>query len=300
MIVQCPKCKTKYRMDDELVRDGGTQVRCSRCKAVFEVPSEEPAPEIVEAGKGEEEDFLGLGRGERSNQVKPSEPAVEEPSISARLGLGNEDLDEEDRGNGEDRSDHGPEKSSKRGRTAALLLILVLVLLAAGVYYFYPQVQPFIPASIAQRIAATTSDHGFLRKEEPGSDVENINLVDVRQYFVANDKIGQLFVIEGRAVNGYSTPKELIRLQASLYDGLGNVIESKQFLCGNTVTLFQLQVLTIDELETALNSKVGVLTNNTNVQPGGEVQFMTVFARPPENVQEFGVRVIDIREPSRR
>jgi hypothetical protein len=42
-----------------------------------------------------------------------------------------------------------------------------------------------------------------------------------------------------------------------------------------------------------------VLTNNTNLQPGAEVPFMTVFPNPPQDVQEFGVNVIDIKDRSK-
>jgi hypothetical protein len=174
------------------------------------------------------------------------------------------------------------------------MVILLLALLAAAAYYFFPQVQPFLPHWVNQRLAAVGGEPPKLQKNE-SSGVESISLIDVRQYFVSNDKVGQLFVIEGRAVNGFQTPRELIKLQASLYDGTGNVLENKHFLCGNTVSLFQLQVLTKEELEAALSSRVGVLTNNTNVQPGAEVPFMTVFPNPPANVQEFGVKVVEVK-----
>jgi hypothetical protein len=174
------------------------------------------------------------------------------------------------------------------------MVILLLALLAAAAYYFFPQVQPFLPPWVNQRLAAVGGEQPKLQKNE-NAGVESISLIDVRQYFVSNDKVGQLFVIEGRAVNGFQTPKELIKLQATLYDGTGNVLENRQFLCGNTVSLFQLQVLTKEELEAALSSRVGVLTNNTNVQPGAEIPFMTVFPNPPASVQEYGVKVIEVK-----
>lgn len=45
MIVQCDKCKTKFRISDEKVRPTGVKVRCSRCAHVFVVRREaEPEP----------------------------------------------------------------------------------------------------------------------------------------------------------------------------------------------------------------------------------------------------------------
>jgi len=58
-----------------------------------------------------------------------------------------------------------------------------------------------------------------------------------------------------------------------------------------------LQVLGEQELETALNNKIEILTNNTNVPPGGEVPFMVVFYNPPASVAEFGVKVVEARTP---
>jgi hypothetical protein len=77
-----------------------------------------------------------------------------------------------------------------------------------------------------------------------------------------------------------------------VYDEQGQALREKEFLCGNTVSLFQLQVLSQGELESALNSKVGVLTNNSNLGPGQEVEFMTVFPKPDKGLSEFSLKVI--------
>jgi predicted Zn finger-like uncharacterized protein len=44
MLVQCPKCKTTYKVSDDVVRAGRPSFRCSRCKHTFEL-----APDL-EAG----------------------------------------------------------------------------------------------------------------------------------------------------------------------------------------------------------------------------------------------------------
>ncbi|MBI4746735.1 MAG: zinc-ribbon domain-containing protein [Deltaproteobacteria bacterium] len=44
MIIQCPKCLTKFKMDDSKVKDEGTKVRCAKCKEVFVVTKEETSP----------------------------------------------------------------------------------------------------------------------------------------------------------------------------------------------------------------------------------------------------------------
>lgn len=154
---------------------------------------------------------------------------------------------------------------------------------------------PEKPAAEQGQAAPETS-----AKPEETAKVKDIMLQNVRQYYVSNEKAGQLFVIEGKAVNNFKTPKEMIKLSATLFDEKGASLATQEELAGNTVSLFQLQVMTRDELKNALTSQVGVLTNNTNIAPGGETPFMVVFFDPPEAVKEFGVKVIDAKDPPRQ
>jgi predicted Zn finger-like uncharacterized protein len=43
MLVQCPKCKTTYKVADEVVKGSAPAFRCSRCKHTFELESPEAA-----------------------------------------------------------------------------------------------------------------------------------------------------------------------------------------------------------------------------------------------------------------
>lgn len=52
MIITCEKCSTKFNLDDSLVKDSGSKVRCSLCKHIFTAyptPQEEPslAPGVI-------------------------------------------------------------------------------------------------------------------------------------------------------------------------------------------------------------------------------------------------------------
>jgi predicted Zn finger-like uncharacterized protein len=54
MLVQCPKCKTTYKVSDELVKGASQSFRCSRCKHTFELQAEpESASEVINAREGE-------------------------------------------------------------------------------------------------------------------------------------------------------------------------------------------------------------------------------------------------------
>lgn len=63
MLVQCPQCKTKYKVSDDVVKGAAPAFRCSRCKYTFELePSElpEPSPEetpLPDADKAAEQEL---------------------------------------------------------------------------------------------------------------------------------------------------------------------------------------------------------------------------------------------------
>ncbi|MDE5832002.1 MAG: zinc-ribbon domain-containing protein [Desulfovibrio sp.] len=133
-------------------------------------------------------------------------------------------------------------------------------------------------------------------QEETAKKVELLTMRNVRQYNLLNDKIGKIFVIEGKVVNEFPEPKEFIELEGAIYDNERKPIEAKRQLAGSQLSLFQLQVLSEKEMESFLNNKMEILANNTNVPPGGEVPFMILFYDPPENVSEFGVKIVDARD----
>jgi len=205
----------------------------------------------------------------------------------------------------------GSSASKDRRRRVLVIALAMLVVLAAtlaAVHFLdlWPAKKPAKdagqpPAAMAPGAPETAPPAGPAAPtaEEAGKE-KDIMLQNVRQYYVSNEKAGQLFVIEGKAVNNFKMPKEMVKLEASLFDEKGATLASQQELAGNTVSLFQLQVMTRDELKNALTSQVGVLTNNTNIAAGSEVPFMLVFFDPPEAVKEFGVKVVDAKDPPRQ
>ena len=53
MIVTCENCKTRYNLDEKVIKESGSKVKCSKCHHMFTVykplPEEEPALELEEA-----------------------------------------------------------------------------------------------------------------------------------------------------------------------------------------------------------------------------------------------------------
>lgn len=180
------------------------------------------------------------------------------------------------------------EKSGRFGLLVAILLLLI-ILLGAGLYFKFIGLPVGAPGPESVNATAETG--------EAVVSAAQISLENVRQYFVPNEKEGQLFIIEGKAVNRFAEPKNMLRLKASLFDKQGETVTTQEFTCGNVVTLYQLQVSSRQDIEAALGAKVGILTSNTNIQPGAAVPFMTVFFNTPETVEEFGLEVIHSQSP---
>lgn len=79
MIIQCPSCLAKFKIDDSKIKDEGTKVRCAKCKEVFLVTKEEapvaptPPPELP--SEKQEFDFSFA-------------PSAEEEKMETPLGFG--------------------------------------------------------------------------------------------------------------------------------------------------------------------------------------------------------------------
>ncbi|MBG0790216.1 MAG: zinc-ribbon domain-containing protein [Desulfovibrionaceae bacterium] len=195
-------------------------------------------------------------------------------------------------------------KGSRRS-LGCLIILLVVALGLGGAIYFkvwtYMGVNlgdllknvPFVGQMFMEDAGGEQAEPG----ESPAERVRKIELKNVKQYYVPNEKAGNLFVVEGKAVNKFDKPKERIKVEVILYDDVNNVLTSQSFLCGNLLSQFQLQVQTEKEIRDGLASEVGILSNNTFIRPGASTPFMAVFFQPPTGVKEFMVKVVDVGDP---
>lgn len=267
MHVTCPNCSTKYNLPDEMFKPGA-KARCTVCKHMFPLagaPATKKAP-------------------------LPEPDVLNDSSLDDLLGVDSKGFS----------LDAAPKKEKKKGKGKLGLVLIVLIVLlggaGAGVYFFMPGLLGGgNQTSEAPKQPTPGGEEGVIT-----DNIKNLALRNVRQYYQPNEKVGQLFVVEGKVVNNFTVPKELVKVEVTLFDTNNITITSKQQYCGISVSLFQLQVLGQQELESALNNKIEILTNNTNIAPGQEVPFMVVFYNPPANVAEFGVKVIEAKDPPKK
>ncbi|MDR2076472.1 MAG: zinc-ribbon domain-containing protein [Desulfovibrio sp.] len=267
MIVTCPQCETSFSLPDELYRPG-RKARCSQCSFVFRMPgTPEPA---------------GAGALEPLPEESPGRPGLPP----------------------------GPPSRRKKNFVLVLIILLCFAGIGYGGYtlygFFFARDTLISSGGTGKDNAAGLSAEEKRRREEQEELVRSLDLDGVTQFVVENDNLHRLVVIQGEVVNKFSSPKEFIQVEALLYDEQKNILAQTQQLCGVTLTLFQLKVLTQKELEEALNNRVSILTNNVDIQPGSRVPFMVVFPNLPEGVfsdsaenrlAAYRVRVIDARDP---
>lgn len=167
-------------------------------------------------------------------------------------------------------------------------VLLVLVGVTAAMFTVPGLMPDFIKEMLEPGDEAQEAE-GLTGQEQ----VELISLTNVRQFAVLeNEKAGKMLVVEGRAVNNFPTPKEMIRVRVSLQDAQGQTLESQIVTCGNTLSLFQLQIMGKTEIEASLSSELGILSSNVGLKQGQGVPFNAVFFEPPATVAKYNVEVV--------
>lgn len=205
--------------------------------------------------------------------------------------------------NGED-DDFQPAPKVKRGKRYLFNFACVLVFIAlvgfVGFYLYGQFTSDDGEAGAPQVLDGTSGANGTSVKIDNNEldRVRHLALLDVRQYVVENDRLGRIVVVDGKVQNNFPTPKELIEVEASLYDKDKKLITAKRQFCGIVVQPLQLRIMGQDQLAKTMSNRFAVLATNVNIQPGGTVPFMVVFVYPPADMAQFGVRVVDAKDPS--
>nr|WP_321513180.1 DUF3426 domain-containing protein [uncultured Pseudodesulfovibrio sp.] len=280
-------------------------------------PDEGTSPSDSGADDLDDDIFAGIGEDDTddSNDLFEDEADEESEDLFADDDTDDDGDDADDDDADDDESDSVFDESlsidevpqEKGGKSMGCLIILLVVALGlGGAIYFkawtYMGIDlgdmfknvPFVGQLFMEE---TGGDQETAPGESPAERVRKIELKNVKQYYVPNEKVGNLFVVEGKAVNKFAVPKERIKVEVILYDETNNVLTSQAFLCGNVLSQFQLQVQTEKEIQDGLSSDVGILSNNTFIRPDASTPFMAVFFQPPTGVKEFMVKVVDVGDP---
>ncbi len=317
MIIQCRKCETRFRFDENLMEGDGVWVRCSRCQHVFfqerpagDFPAAEleiPSVRISDARRTPDDRFPAVEEGPITAEVNAGiplqpkagaeqTPAVEfekEPSIEGlEEDLGKEPLGgpaagvekEEEAAEAEEEATEGGTGRRRWGRMLLKLIALVvfMVIVAGTVYlYLFPEVRTQVLASASPWLRGVPVLENLIGTEmkSGGTVLAPVRIKDVRQRSVANLLTGNLRVIEGVAINQAPYPLARIRVRLVIADAYDVVLGEKIVSCGNLLTDAELGAMAEAEIQRELSIPQGSDVSNERIAPNGEIPFMIVFSQ---------------------
>lgn len=296
MIIECPKCGTKYRFDQDKVTGEGIWVRCKQCRNVFfqkSPPDQDvnavqdrspvtpvPPPDI----KPVETD--GPGMGELENLWKEADRDRTEVAHESSGRHDEEDdfIDEE----------VGPAIRPRKSLWTTgkiIIYVIVLIVVLGGVYLsVFPDVS-------RQLISLTPVAKFFGIEMAADAPVgTGIDLLNVRERFVENRMVGNLMVIEGYAVNRNGQPISKVKVRAKLLDSAGDSVGESEAYCGDLLSEEELSNLTEKEIRAELINPLGKKVPNANIVSNGNIPFMIIFFNSPQRAAEYIVEVAEMEK----
>lgn len=186
-------------------------------------------------------------------------------------------------------ADELPPLSSRRRQhsvlpiiVTAISVVFILLLAAGGLVFLKDGPKAFDRLGL-----------GFL-SQWSGMEVKEEGSISVRGMsgvFMTNKEAGEIFVVTGEAVNGFSKPRASIQVRGLLYGPNGEVLMRRVAYGGNMLTQEQLKTLPLPKIEAAMNNQFGDSLSNLGVSPGKGIPFVIVFTKLPNNASDYGVEV---------
>ena len=325
MIIECEQCRSKFNLDEGLLKDQGTKVRCSQCKHVFRAfpPGTGPSSRegLLEVDDMEKTSTLETGLDFESELETEFEEEIEDikteeeatalsldkdsakklaarPEGSVLKGAVEQTpIKEETPRKKQPREapkkqepPHRPQKAKAPGRSLLLPTVLIVILLLLGAataaYFFAPQ---YLPEVITETVPFLK---GAQKPDTKDPGVRRLSFKTITGSFVQSNKAGMLFLIKGMVANNYSSSRSFILIKGSILDDKGKVVKTKLAYAGNVFSENEIKEMTLDQLNQALRNRSGKNDINQNVKPQAAVPFMVIFEELPENLSEFTVEAV--------
>ncbi|MCA1797325.1 MAG: zinc-ribbon domain-containing protein [Geobacteraceae bacterium] len=178
-------------------------------------------------------------------------------------------------------------RKPKRKSSKLLLVVLLIILCGAGIYAYYFVTHGI--TSMPQLIDKAEEQINQLLNPQPDPAGPSISIRSGDNFYITNDHIGSLFVINGSVVNISDQPQGEIAIEATLYASDGKVLRSITSFCGNPISKEELRSEPWESLQERMNNKLGAGLSNVSVQPGESIPFSAVFHDLPDDFAEFSI-----------
>ncbi|MGD2127227.1 MAG: DUF3426 domain-containing protein [Desulfobacteraceae bacterium] len=322
MIIECEACKSKFELDEGLLRNEGSKVRCSICKHVFlayppglaplreetedflieeleETAAMETPPMLDEkesegVKRAMDEDFeLAFEEAMETEPIQivsPDEIPEKEEAVGEKIAR-REERKEKKKGAKKPKKEAkaaripGPKKKRvRRVRFFPIFLVIMILVLggAAATYFYAPDL---IPDSLSFLRPVKTQDIGDL-------GVSRLSFKAVSGSFVQSEKTGQLFVVKGMVTNNYPKSRSFILVKGTILDDKGKVVKAKMAYAGNAFAEKQIKEMSLEQINQTSRNRFGKGRMNVNIRPQGTIPFMIIFDNLPDNLSEFTVEAV--------
>ena len=119
-----------------------------------------------------------------------------------------------------------------------------------------------------------------------------MSLVEVKSFLLVNETVGQVFVIQGKAVNNHRRPQRSVLVQVVLRDTMGKMIKRASSYAGSVFTPAELKFMSLGVIERRLASDLALDGRPYVAKPGEALPFMIVVANLPKEGLQFTAEVI--------
>ncbi len=247
MIVTCPECLTKFRLDEERIPEGGGKARCSQCQHVF--PVQKPA--------SPGESFFS--QAEAPGELEPRE-GYEEPIRGRFLRW----------------------KLAVLGLVVILVAGGIFYFFGGKVSQQFSSFGKYVADKSASLKKVSLNLPFFKKYLGMGDPSEGyVSLEKVRGYYLESNTLSKIFVIEGEAINHWKESRSFIKVKGVLLDSKGNKVQEKEVYSGNILSEKDLKEMAKGAVDKSLSSQFGISFSNVNLQPNKSVPFMIVFMDLP-------------------
>ena len=182
-----------------------------------------------------------------------------------------------------------PPPGRRRNRRPLFLAAAISILLVAGGTFY------FVDGNFGRK----PSGHVFPAQPQSPSGHPVFDVQNLKGHLNEQATGERLYVIEGTVTNVGKTLSRGIRIQATLLGMDNQAIMQNETFAGNLIDESLMTHMNRVRIEGFLGMRYGEGNTNRDIPVGMSLPFMVVFFDPPEGIQSFTVKALDVGEAER-
>jgi predicted Zn finger-like uncharacterized protein len=305
MIVACPSCHARFRLDERRLSRARSVLRCSRCGQTFPAPlrpaaarrSAPPAEgESLSFAFDDEDDWEREPLADAGGEEDFLAPRPQAKPPKRRAPRGSPELILEDDLSAEEtlptvRAERGDDEEGEERPAATISLkpLFVFLLLVVTGYAVFARALYANPKWAADLVGEIPMVGAVPLERSLDSSVALIELLGRHE---RTKDGGLVFIVTGKAVNRSGSRLRSVQVRTTLFDGGGNVVGRQVTFCGNTVRTDLIRNLTVSQVAILAGLKP---PQSFSVQPSGTCPFVGIFTHAPGALASFSTEVAAVQ-----